>query len=1075
MGQRVVQKIGKYEILSELGQGGMGVVYKARDPFIGRLVALKTVTPELVSNPEILKRFYREAQSAGTLQHPNIVTVFDLGEFEGQPYIAMEFVEGESLQSIIARRAELPLAAKLNLAEQVCLGLDHAHKHGIVHRDIKPGNILVKNDGTVKVVDFGIVHVESTTLTQTGMFMGTIQYASPEQLNEGHVDARSDLWSVVCVIYELIAYKKPFEGSNFGAILGKILTGQPEPLSHRCPDVPPELDNIIAKGLKKSVEERYQSLDELLADLAPIGQRLQRSLIGELLVEARQMKEKGDLNSAQAKVRAILMLDRTHGEAKAIESEIAAELHRLSSLPRFRELITEGEQAFNRGAFSDAIRALSGALELNPNDTQARSLKERAGREQERLQQAREAMAAGQSAMKQGDLTGAEVKLQKVLEIDKDNAQASGLLAEIRRDRLARERDFKIKEGLWNADKLISEGKHREAAVELTALQEEFPDAENVQQKLQAVNKHLAETAAPSDMPPEVGKGQWRDAQIIEATRLLAGNEILRATGLLKDVKDQFPADATVDALLREAAQKAPAPATPRVAPVSPAAVGTQMSRRPLGMILSGIALAVALAVGGLLYYQHARPAGKASASSEEMELEHDAKLLQQHGDLNAALGKWRDLAARHGALQSEADQAVAEITHQQDIQKQEDALFGQAKAAQQAKKWDDALALYQKVADLNGPTKDQALLAISSVKELQSGQEASVVEKEKYDQAVAALKQQDYARARTLFQQVVDLNVPNSSFAPKAQSQLETVKSTLQTQQDFQAAEKQQSNGDLNGALARFQGIAAKPGPFQAQAQSRVQQINQVVAANQQKEQTEKGLQDGLRKFQDLERQKKYGDAAAILPTISKMGGDAGQLKNALESAEQSDFTNLTSQFNQARNNQDTASLQELRGQFQNLAAAGGTRAGQARDYAENQIPSAISQIHQADQQKVQPSAPPVAATRAPVVTVTSSGPYRPFSGPLQKGRLVPDYNVDGGLKPVNLALPPVPGAPIGSFVTLKINIDETGAVSPDIVLLDPSGVSSAVMDAAKRWKFNPPTVRGKPVKTSITAKVAF
>ena len=197
-------------------------------------MALKTVTPELVSNPEILKRFYREAQSAGTLQHPNIVTVFDLGEFEGQPYIAMEFVEGESLQSIIARRAELPLAAKLNLAEQVCLGLDHAHKHGIVHRDIKPGNILVKNDGTVKVVDFGIVHVESTTLTQTGMFMGTIQYASPEQLNEGHVDARSDLWSVVCVIYELIAYKKPFEGSNFGAILGKILTGQPEPLSRRC-------------------------------------------------------------------------------------------------------------------------------------------------------------------------------------------------------------------------------------------------------------------------------------------------------------------------------------------------------------------------------------------------------------------------------------------------------------------------------------------------------------------------------------------------------------------------------------------------------------------------------------------------------------------------------------------------------------------------------------------------------------------------------------------------------------------------------------------------------------------------
>ena len=170
-------KIGKYEIVAELGQGGMGVVYKARDPFIGRLVALKTITPELVSDPEILKRFYREAQSAGTLQHPNIVTIYDLGEADGRPYIAMEFVEGESLQSIINRRARIPLAAKLKLVQQFCEGLDHAHKHGFVHRDVKPANILVTNDGVVKVVDFGIVHLESTNLTKTGMFLGTIHYA----------------------------------------------------------------------------------------------------------------------------------------------------------------------------------------------------------------------------------------------------------------------------------------------------------------------------------------------------------------------------------------------------------------------------------------------------------------------------------------------------------------------------------------------------------------------------------------------------------------------------------------------------------------------------------------------------------------------------------------------------------------------------------------------------------------------------------------------------------------------------------------------------------------------------------
>ena len=338
MDQKVVQKIGKYEIVAELGQGGMGVVYKARDPFIGRLVALKTITPELVSDPEILKRFYREAQSAGTLQHPNIVTIYDLGEADGRPYIAMEFVEGESLQNIINRRARIPLAAKLKLVQQFCEGLGHAHKHGFVHRDVKPANILVTNDGNVKVVDFGIVHLETTNLTKTGMFLGTIHYASPEQINDGRVDSRSDLWSVTCVVYELIAYKKAFDGSNIAAIIAKVLSTEPEPLSRCCPGVPAELDEVISKGLKKNVDERYQSLDEMLGDLLPIARSLQQSFIGDLLGEARDLRDKGEFNGAQEKVRAVLILDNTHGEAKRLHSEIAAELHRLAAGHQSQEI-----------------------------------------------------------------------------------------------------------------------------------------------------------------------------------------------------------------------------------------------------------------------------------------------------------------------------------------------------------------------------------------------------------------------------------------------------------------------------------------------------------------------------------------------------------------------------------------------------------------------------------------------------------------------------------------------------------------------------------------------------------------
>ena len=378
MDQKVVQKIGKYEIVAELGQGGMGVVYKARDPFIGRMVALKTITPELVSDPEILKRFYREAQSAGTLQHPNIVTIYDLGEADGRPYIAMEFVEGESLQNIINRRARIPLAAKLKLVQQFCEGLGHAHKHGFVHRDVKPANILVTNDGNVKVVDFGIVHLESTNLTKTGMFLGTIHYASPEQINDGRVDSRSDLWSVTCVVYEFIAYKKAFDGSNIAAIIAKVLSAEPEPLSRCCPGVPAELDTVISKGLKKNIEERYQSLDEMLGDLLPIARGLQQSFIGDLLLEAKDLREKGDFNGAQEKVRAVLILDNTHGEAKRLHSEISAELHRLAPATKAKRLVAEAEQAFSRGEYAEAVRILGEAQELNPADTQARNLKEKA-------------------------------------------------------------------------------------------------------------------------------------------------------------------------------------------------------------------------------------------------------------------------------------------------------------------------------------------------------------------------------------------------------------------------------------------------------------------------------------------------------------------------------------------------------------------------------------------------------------------------------------------------------------------------------------------------------------------------
>src|SRR6201997_2323302 len=217
MPETVIQRIGRYEILQEIGRGAMGVVFKGRDPLIGRAVAVKTITAGVAENPALLERFYREARAAGGLQHPNIVTIYELAESRGAPFIAMEYLEGESLEKIIARRPALPLATRLGYVLQTCRALDYAHRRGVIHRDVKPANIVVTRDGVVKVVDFGIARLGNASQTQTGVLLGTLAYMSPEQIRGEHFDARSDIWALGVVLYELITYQRPFSGENHAA------------------------------------------------------------------------------------------------------------------------------------------------------------------------------------------------------------------------------------------------------------------------------------------------------------------------------------------------------------------------------------------------------------------------------------------------------------------------------------------------------------------------------------------------------------------------------------------------------------------------------------------------------------------------------------------------------------------------------------------------------------------------------------------------------------------------------------------------------------------------------------------
>ncbi len=219
-----MQYLGKYEIISEIGRGAMGAVYKARDPLIDRLVALKTITGGPSAQTNLLDRFYQEARSAGALQHPNIVTIYELGHEKNTPFIAMEYLEGESLDRIIEQHPVLPLSVKLGYIVRVCDALAYAHQHNVVHRDVKPANIMVTKEGVVKVVDFGIARLTDMSMTQPNMMIGSRAYMSPQLYKGERADARSDIWAVGVSLYELLAYKRPFIGDSEAELMWTCCT-----------------------------------------------------------------------------------------------------------------------------------------------------------------------------------------------------------------------------------------------------------------------------------------------------------------------------------------------------------------------------------------------------------------------------------------------------------------------------------------------------------------------------------------------------------------------------------------------------------------------------------------------------------------------------------------------------------------------------------------------------------------------------------------------------------------------------------------------------------------------------------
>jgi serine/threonine protein kinase len=271
--KQLPEKIGKYEVTGKIGSGGFGAVYSGRDPYIKRTVAIKTCQ---LNDEEIKSRFFREAELAGNLHHRHITTIYDFGVEDGIPYIVQEFLSGEDLDKKVKRAEPLPILRKVEILVAIADGLAYAHAAGIIHRDIKPANVRILEDGSVKIMDFGIAKSLQTesNLTQTGITLGTSAYLAPEQIRGEPVDRRTDIFSLGILAYEVLTFRKPFRGEHLSTVLYKILNETPEPIETLSPDAPPALVAVVNRAMEKQRENRYASMEALKQDLLNVQREL---------------------------------------------------------------------------------------------------------------------------------------------------------------------------------------------------------------------------------------------------------------------------------------------------------------------------------------------------------------------------------------------------------------------------------------------------------------------------------------------------------------------------------------------------------------------------------------------------------------------------------------------------------------------------------------------------------------------------------------------------------------------------------------------------------------------------------
>jgi eukaryotic-like serine/threonine-protein kinase len=416
-------KIGKYEVLGMIGRGGMGEVYKARDPQIGRFVAIKMIT---ANDPSLVARFFKEARNTGSLQHPNIVTVYDFGDQDGNPYLVMQFLEGASLESIIASGNQLSLVDKLGICIDICNGLGYAHQRGIIHRDIKPANVMVQADGTAIIVDFGIARLGDTGASRTAL-IGSLHYMSPEQFRNQPFDFRTDIFSTGVLLYRLLTSTLPFDASDEASVMHQIIYEDAPPLSTYIRDYPSDLDAIVAKALTKNRDDRYLSARDLSFDLLRVQEYLKQSAVDLWLQRAQAAIQRGELAKAQECLEQVLRIEKHSTQAHRLLGDVQSRIRRQQLSERARQLRTQADEAMMEQRYDQALKILDEAISLDDTNTELRSFRESVQAAKALKARLQTMLTRAEVAHAAGDLEEAQRAVDEALLLDPHETSAKAL------------------------------------------------------------------------------------------------------------------------------------------------------------------------------------------------------------------------------------------------------------------------------------------------------------------------------------------------------------------------------------------------------------------------------------------------------------------------------------------------------------------------------------------------------------------------------------------------------------------------------------------------------------------------